>query len=156
MEVPDLIKGLVAGLVEEIVEASLPPVVLETLHLQPQVKEIMVVAGQAMRLLIILPLVAVALVQWVLMEHQLLAVMVGQEPRQLFQAPRLLMQAVVAAAHLVEELRGVVALVAVVLDQQVLEMASPVLQTLVAVEVAVAHLLVQVVLAVQAALASSS
>lgn len=153
MELLGLIKGLVAVLVVEIVEASLPLAVLETLHLQPQVKEITAAVGQAMRLLIILPLAAAVLVQWVPMEHQRLEVMVALVPLQVLQVHPLRSLAVVAAVHLLEEQQGAVVLAAAVLDQQALEMAAPVMQILVGVVAAVAHLLAQAVQAAQAALA---
>ena len=63
MLLPDLIKGLMAVLEEEMVEILPVPLVLGTLHPQHQVKEITAVAGQAMRLLIILAVVAAALVR---------------------------------------------------------------------------------------------
>jgi hypothetical protein len=82
--------------------------------------------------------------------------MVGLVLRQPFQGVALLALVVVVAAHLVEERQGAVVLAAAAQDQQVLEMASPVLQIPEEVEVVLAHLLVQVVLAARAAPASSS
>jgi hypothetical protein len=60
---PERIKVVTAALVEAMVEILLALLVLVTLRLQPQVKEVTVVLGQEMRLLIMLAVVVAVLVR---------------------------------------------------------------------------------------------